>query len=101
MDTLTSHAQEQKYMPFKDNIPTALEAQQSVKPTSFYLRAHRIPLPDTIVVNQKLLHGAIKKDSAYIIVVAAYSHNEVSFNFVQSCGLPLFLFPAWPFTLLP
>ena len=56
------------------------EAQLLSMPTSFIIPKGTEasgPLPKSITIDKTLLSGALKEGSSYVVVVAAYSYNEV------------------------
>lgn len=73
---------DENYAPF-GKVPSIEEAQSSSQPTSFFIRKETSPLPENIIIDDTLLNGALKQGSSYVIVVIAYSHNEVRHFFMK------------------
>lgn len=64
--------------PFR-SVPTIIEAEKSLVPTSFAVRTlFHVPLPREVVIDGKdLLQGALKRGSSYVVVVTAFLENLV------------------------
>ena len=59
------------------------EAQLSIEPKSFWLDYEDGTLPVSIVIDQKLLHGALKDGREYTVVTVPYTVQVSVYNYTS------------------
>lgn len=75
-DTLSSPQYLLHQMPGR--LPTMLETSESSLPRSFRIPYNNSALPNTLTIDEDLLHSALKPDATYYVVTVAIGKSNVS-----------------------